>query len=154
MSHVRKQIRDAVKTAVTGLATTGANVYQGRNARLLAGNLPFLMIYVNGETVDYDDEGASMGPPSPARVIDLRIQAYTEAIDSLNEVPYDELDQVAAEVETAIYVDETFGGLAFRTEVGDSEISTDNEGEQQLAILDMGFNVSYRAVEGLPEVAV
>ena len=54
MAHVRKQIRDAIKTALTGLATTGANCYQSRVFPFESTKLPALLIYTKSETTDFD----------------------------------------------------------------------------------------------------
>ena len=45
MAHARKQIRDAAAAAVTGLATTGGNVFVGRATRVPASELPALLVY-------------------------------------------------------------------------------------------------------------
>ncbi len=54
MAHVRKQIRDAIVTAVTGLTTTGSNVFRSRIYPLESGKLPGLCVYTKSETVEFD----------------------------------------------------------------------------------------------------
>ena len=49
-NHVRRQIREQVGTVLTGLTTTGSNVYQSRVYPLEDGNLPGLVIYTKSET--------------------------------------------------------------------------------------------------------
>ena len=47
--HVRKQIRDAIVTLVTGLTTTGSNVFAGRTYALQDSELPALRVYTGDE---------------------------------------------------------------------------------------------------------
>lgn len=91
-SHIRKQVRDAVKTALTGLATTGPNVWSGRVAPLTSSERPGLMIFLNIE------DGASDAMGTMQRNGRLRIEGLAEGNDEL----IDTLDQIALEVETAI----------------------------------------------------
>ena len=50
MAHVRKQIREAVKTKVTGLTTTGNNVFETRIYNLKPSNLPAIIVSTPDET--------------------------------------------------------------------------------------------------------
>ena len=54
MAHVRQSIRDNAMTAVTGLSTTGSNVFRSRVYPLGTNKLPVLCDYSNGETVEYN----------------------------------------------------------------------------------------------------
>ena len=54
VDHIRKQIRDAVKTALTGLTTTGANVFSGRVSPLKESEVPGLLIFLNGDDATED----------------------------------------------------------------------------------------------------
>ena len=66
MAHIRQQIRDRVIADVTGLATTGANVYDSKLYTFTQGELPALAVYTQNETseistiapaVDFTSEG-------------------------------------------------------------------------------------------------
>ena len=54
MAHVRQSIRDNIVTAVTGLSTTGSNVFRSRVYPLGTNKLPALYVYSNAETVEYN----------------------------------------------------------------------------------------------------
>ena len=54
MAHVRQSIRDNAVTAVTGLSTTGSNVFRSRVYPLGTNKLSALCVYTNGETVEYN----------------------------------------------------------------------------------------------------
>lgn len=145
MAHVRKQIRDAVVTAVTGLVTTGSNVYKARDLPLHDADLPCLCVYGSTDTPSYED---SIMQNSIYRTIDIRIIGYTKGVS------LDTLDTIAEEVETAFYADYTFGGLAINAELGEQEISFEDETEKLIGIIEMSFLVTYRVAEGAPGTAI
>jgi hypothetical protein len=70
MAHVRKQIRDAVITSVTGLTTTGSNVFRSRIYPLEQTKLPGLCVFTRSETVEFDTLTISR---SVSRVLDVII---------------------------------------------------------------------------------
>ena len=45
--HVRQQIRERIATTITGLSTTGSNVFQSRVYPLDVDSLPALLVYHN-----------------------------------------------------------------------------------------------------------
>jgi len=57
-NHIRQQIRERAGTVLTGLTTTGSNVFQTRVYPLENTNLPALVIYTKDEkqTSNFDDE--------------------------------------------------------------------------------------------------
>ena len=54
MAHARQSIRDNVVTAVTGLSTTGTNVFRSRVYPLGENKLPALCIYTVAGEVEYN----------------------------------------------------------------------------------------------------
>ena len=60
MSHVRQQIREQVATTVTGLTTTGSNVFQSRVYPLQDANLPALLVYSINEDSNADVMGSTL----------------------------------------------------------------------------------------------
>ena len=67
MAHARQQIREAVLAAVTGLATTGANVFVNKITPQEAESLPNLLVYTNGEQSEAD----AMGGEPVAVTVDM-----------------------------------------------------------------------------------
>jgi len=60
MTHRAEQIMAAVETALSGLTTTGANVFRGReHAQHAAGNLPALLLQIQGDAPN--NEGQTVG---------------------------------------------------------------------------------------------
>ena len=54
MAHVRQQIRDQIVTALTGLTTTGSNVFRSRIFPLEQTKLPALCIFTKSEATEFD----------------------------------------------------------------------------------------------------
>ena len=93
--HVRKQLREAMATVVTGLTTTGARVFQSRFYPLQTNELPCLIITTDGDQV----ENLSIHRPvAQKRETNIRIDAYARANADLD----DTLDLICKEVEIAI----------------------------------------------------
>ena len=49
-NHIRQQIREYFGTTLTGLTTTGSNVYESRVYPIENAKLPALVIYTKSET--------------------------------------------------------------------------------------------------------
>jgi hypothetical protein len=90
--HARHQLREAVATAVTGLTTTGVNVFQSRVHPIDV--LPCLAIYVTSETAT----DATIDLASTERTIEVRIEGFAEQNSNLDDL----LDLMAKEVEVAL----------------------------------------------------
>lgn len=144
--HLREQIRSAIVTAVTGLTTTSTRVYTSPAGPLAAGSSPSLLVLTGVDTPAYDPGSRMGGPPAVERTLEVHVQGYASAADTL--------DDIAEEVETALYVDPTLGGLATGTRLGAQTIEFDTDGERVEAAVDMVFLVTYRAAEGAPGTAV
>ena len=148
VDHIRKQIRDAVKTALTGLTTTGANVFSGRVSPLKESEVPGLLIFLNGDDATED---ASMGGPTEMRSGTLRIEGVAKANDDLVDV----LDRIAAEVEVALFGNAAFLALLM-VEPGppSATILIDEpdpqSGVRRLGSIVIGFPIQYRTRLGDP----
>lgn len=144
MSHLRTQIRQRIVTNLTGLTTTGTNVYDTRVYPLASDKLPGLAIYTKAETTEYE----TMRPPRTLRkTITAVIEIYVKMTSTFDEV----LDTIAAEIEAALYSDLTQNGLAFDTKVLSFEADFGGDAEQPLGQGTMEVEVIYAATEGSPE---
>lgn len=110
--HVRQQVREAFAAQVTGLATTGARVFQSRIRNLSAADLPCLRIHTTQEVILDDDIFSTGGfetrPYMQHRTITVRCEALAKTGAGLADL----LNTICAEVETAISADPTLGGLS------------------------------------------
>ena len=146
MAHVRKQIRDAIVTALTGLTTTGSNVFRSRIYPLEQAKLPGICIFTRSEAVEFDTLTMAR---SINRVLDVQVEAYVSATANYDNT----LDQIAVEVEEALSADVTFGGLAKDTQVTAFEADFSGDGEQPVAVGRFTVTVQYRTAENDVETA-
>lgn len=99
--HIRRTLREAVATAVTGLATTSTRVYQSRMRPATDTVLPCLLVTVDGSELE---EGLQNVQQRNFAVV---VRGLAKAGATLD----DTLDQIALEVETAVESAGTFTGL-------------------------------------------
>ncbi len=147
MAHARKQIRDAISTVLTGLTTTGSNVFLSRLHVVDQGPFPCLLLYALKD----DALRVSLGSNrEQERKLELQVHAVVSATSTLD----DGLDQICLEVEKALAVDPTLGGLTAdlvlnNTLAGLNITATNPVGE---AVMD--FTATYFVRETDPGVLV
>ena len=145
-NHLRRQIREAVATAVTGLATTSTRVFQSRVYPLEANDLPCLMI----RTISESSEPATIhGPRELYRVLSVEIDAIAKAVADLD----DTLDQICKEVEIAMAADLTLGGKCKSVTLTNTTIELSGSSEVPTGRAAMTFDVDYYVLENAPDVA-
>lgn len=147
MAHVRKKIRDSVVTAVTGLTTTGANVYRTRVYPLASGKLPGLAVYTSSESSI--NETVTI-PRTKSRTLELVVEGYVSGTTNLDNT----LDTIAVEVEEALVADVTRGGLAKDTQLISTETELIGEGEKVAGLIRLTFEIMYSTLENDVETAV
>lgn len=147
MAHLRKQIREYFGTQLTGLTTTGSNVFQSRVYPMQAAKLPALLIYTTSES---SSETAFSNRRTQDRRVSVDVEGFVRAIANFD----DKLDLIAEEVETALLDDPTLGGLAINTELTSTEAQYSGEGEQPVGTIRLTFEVQYRTATGTPGTAV
>jgi hypothetical protein len=147
MAHVRQQIRERIATEVTGLTTTGSNVFQSRVYPLQASNLPGLLIYTTSETSEPLDMGRTsrlMG-----RSLSVNIDAYVKAVSNFD----DTVDTVCSEVEVALG-GSTINGLVKDIYIESTDIDYQSEGDQPLAVATMVWVCEYETAANAPDTAL
>lgn len=137
MAHHRKIIRDAVVTALTGLASTGSNVFATRRYPVAAAQLPALCVYTLSEDSKVDSMGTNR---SLERNLDLIIEAVTQVNDTLD----DTLDQICLEVEMALGIGLTIGGQVHNCNLASTRIAIRGDAETETGSAVMNFSVTYR----------
>ena len=149
MAHVRQTIREAVVDILTGLDTTGQNVFATRIAPVAEAQLPALCIYTLSET----SEVHSMGT---GRALYRELSLIVEGVAKVNETLDDTLDDIAAEVETAIGADGTLDveGV-YDTTLAATQIAIRGAGEasKDTGSAMMTFLVRYRTLLADPTTA-
>lgn len=140
--HVRKQIRDAVETALTGLATTGATVFTSRVYPIEADSLPCLAILTATETIALDEGTLE----APHRLLTVEVRGIAKATSALD----DTLDTIAKEVEVAMRSDITLGGLSAGLDLSSTEMELTAEGDQPHGQVSLFYIIQYRTPFGDP----
>ncbi len=146
-NHIRQQIREKFGTTLTGLTTTGSNVYESRVYPLENGSLPALIIYTKSET----SEPIVIGTQRlMSRELSVVVEGYAKATSNFD----DTIDTISKEVEAAIAADRTLDGLAKDTYLESTEIEFNSEGEKPLGYVSLTFLTNYYVKENAPDVAV
>mgnify|MGYP003133919975 FL=1 len=147
MAHVRKLIRDNITTTLTGLSTTGSNVFQTRFYPLAEAKLPALAIYTKSEASEY---GTLKVPRTQIRTLDVTVEAYVAANSNADNT----LDTIAVEIEEALATDLTRGGRAKETKVVSFDADFNGDGENPVGIGRFSIEVLYVTLENDVETAV
>jgi hypothetical protein len=146
-NHVRRQIREAVATAVTGLATTGARVFQSRVYPAQTSELPCLLIYTRSEV---SEPITIHAPKELQRRVQLEVVAIAKATADLD----DTLDGICKEVEIALA--EPVAGLAGLSKsiaLVSTEFDLQGVAEKPAGSATMVYAVDYFTFENAPDVA-
>lgn len=143
MTHIRKQIRDAIVDDVTGLATTASRVYRSRLYPLADTQLPGLCVYTGDEQVS---TRTITHPRTQERQVEVRVEVFVAAQQDYD----DEIDAIIEEVETAIGADPTRGGIAKDTTLSSIRTTMAADGEVPVCIAVMSYQVHYTAKENAP----
>ena len=142
--HAREQIRAAVATIVTGLATTGSRVYRSRVYPIATAELPGLCVYTLNEASQPE---IMRTPRRLVRELSIVVEVYARAADDVDGT----LDDIAAQVETAIGTDATLGGKVRRVHISQTEVMMSGDGDQPIAIARLTFTAEYATFENAPE---
>ena len=146
-NHVRQQIREKFGTTLTGLTTTGSNVFESRVYPLENASLPALIIYTKSET----SEPIVIGTQRlMSRELSVVVEGYAKATSNFD----DTIDTISKEVEEAIAADRTLDGLAKDCYLESTEIEFNGEGEKPLGYVSLTFLTNYYVKETNPDVAV
>ena len=146
-NHIRQQIREYFGTTLTGLSTTGSNVYESRIYPIENSKLPALVIYTKSET----SEPIVIGTDRVmSRELSVVVEGYAKATSDFD----DTVDTISKEVEEAIAADRTLDGKAKDTYLESTEIEFNGEGEKPLGYVSLTFLTNYYVKETNPDVAV
>ena len=146
-NHIRQQIRERAGTVLTGLTTTGTNVFETRIYPLSKTNLPALAIYTKNETSEPIVISTNR---LMSRELELIVEVYVKQTSNFD----DQVDKICKEVEVAISADTTLNGLAKDCFLQSTEIEYNTEGEQPLSYAVLTFLTNYYVQETAPDVAV
>lgn len=147
-NHLRRQIREAVATRLTGLSTTGASVHQSRVYAVQDSELPCLLVFTRSESIG---ETTIHAPKVVSRVLTLEIVAIAKANDALD----DTLDQICKEVEVALANPVTaLEPLAESIGLVSTEYELSGAGEKPTGQATLLYEINYFTAENAPDVAL
>ena len=142
--HVAEQIVAAAKTALTGLATTGANVFDSRVYPIQDAELPGLL-------VDQGEESAAISSMGNSRINERLLDLVVIAKVKQNASYRTLVNTIRKEVETKL--DLGFAPAKYvRPKSFELELSGD--AEKPVASGTMIFEVLYYTAQGAPDVAL
>lgn len=148
--HVRQQIRSAIITQVTGLTTTGINVFEHRVYPLAEDDLPAIVVSTTSEGSSMATIGGMGTVASLQRNLAISVEGYVKATSDVAQT----LDTIAEEIEVALGDDETLGGLVESIELSGTTIEITAEGDQPVGVVKMDYDVVYRTTTGNPSTAL
>ena len=146
--HVRKRIRDDIKTTITGLTTTGSSVFVARTTELITTDYPALLIDI------FTEESAAESIDEPRNLV-RSLEQTIFAVEEHGTGFENTLDTICKEVEAAIAADTTLGGLAKDARLTSTtlEMKRDVEepilaiGTQNVGVMTMVWTVEYSTPE-------
>jgi hypothetical protein len=143
--HVKKQLRDALVTRLTGLATTGARVHRYRaNPLQSISELPALVVQTPSDSAVLDTIHTA---PLYERRVEVTVLAYASANATLD----DTLDLISKDVEVALGSVLTFGSIGLQVFYDGSETDI-IEGERNVGELSMRFHATMFHEAAAPDV--
>lgn len=147
-NHLRRQIREAIATAVTGLATTSTRVFQSRVYPLERGtDLPGLLVFSLAET---SERRTAPAPGIMERVLRVQIVAVARSLADLD----DTLDGICKEVEIALAMPcSALAGIAKTITLTSTDIEMQGTSDRPVGQAAMTYEVVYLAAENAPDVA-
>ena len=146
-NHLRRQIRERAATTLTGLTTTGSNVFQSRVYPMESAGLPGLCIYTTEETVEMQSMG---GTRHVSRDLTLIVEGYATASANVD----DTLDQIGKEIEVAMSGDITLNDLAQDSYLSSVEITLSGDGSTGIGKITHSYIVVYQNAENAPDSAL
>lgn len=149
MAHLRQQIREQISTTLTGLTTTGSNVFQSRIYNVEQSLLPCLLVYTTDESVIIP--ATTIGT---IRNIERDLTVIVEGLAQGTTNIDDTIDTISKEVEVAMQADIKVNSLAVDSYLISTLIEHDGEGKQHFARVKLSYRVEYRNAENDPETAV
>ncbi len=144
-NHIRRQLREAVATAITGLTATGSRVFQSRAYPLQVSDLPCLVVTADGDSIEQE---TIHRPYVQARQVQLRIEGYAVGTVDLD----DTLDGICKEIEVA--VDNATLSMVDDIGFAGTQLDTSVVGQQPVGKLTMIYRITVRTMSNSPDVAI
>jgi hypothetical protein len=149
-NHVRQQVREALATLLTGLATSASRVYQSRILPLEDSEMPALLIATNEEEIEAMSVNAN---PLLERSLNIAVTAVAKASANLD----DTLDVSIKEVEMAINASvlaNTLNGLVKDMTLQNIQVEMNAEADKPIGWAVMTFKATYYTQAAAPDISI
>ena len=143
-NHLRRQIRERIVTDVTGLSTTGSNVFEGRVYPVEKSKLPCLLVYDSEEEIE-------AGTRTMLAILTVTIEGYAQGGDGATVL--DTLVGIQKEVQIAMAGDVSINSLAGDSVPISADISLSGEGSKPSGSNRITYRVRYGYTENAPDAA-
>ena len=147
-NHLRRQIRERIATDVTGLSTTGSNVFQSRAYPIEESKLPCLLVFDSEESVEIRSMGAIRGISSE---LTINIEGYCQGGDGATVM--NTLAAIQKEVQIAVQADIDINSLARDSYLTSADASVNAEATKPTGSVRMTYLVIYQYMENAPDTA-
>ena len=147
-NHLRRQIRERIATDVTGLSTTGSNVFQSRAYPIEESKLPCLLVFDSEESVEIRSMGAIRGISSELTV---NIEGYCQGPDGSSVM--NTLAAIQKEVQIAMQADININSLARDSYLTSADASVNAEATKPTGSVRLSYLVIYQYMENAPDTA-
>lgn len=141
--HLHRQIREAAAATLTGLATSGANVYANRLYSIPQANLPALRISLDDESVEIQTVHS---PHVQSRALTLSVECCAIAGDTVD----DTCDQMAKEVEIALAAGLSVAGRTLTPLLAATRYD-DQAGGYDQAIKRLDYRLEFETLNNAPD---
>jgi len=147
-NHLRRQIRERIATDVTGLSTTGSNVFQSRAYPVEESKLPCLLVFDSEESVEIRSMGAIRGISSE---LTINIEGYCQGGDGATVM--NTLAAIQKEVQIAVQADIDINSLARDSYLTSADASVNAEATKPTGSVRITYLVIYQYMENAPDTA-
>lgn len=130
MTHIRTQIRHGLVGLLTDETAAGVNVHAARPRPNPEGDLPVIFVSAISERSERVTDNSEL-----TRYPAIRVTGFVSAnVDTADDVA----DALALQIEIAVAADPTVNGLAFDTELIETELEFES-GEQDMAAIELTY---------------
>ncbi len=134
MANNRSDIRAALKLMLSGQTSAGTNIFVERPVRWRS-KLPAILIYTPEESATPENLQGSRY----YRTLTLNIEAQVELTDEVE----DSVDSLLAEIEDIIIADKSLMGSVISSQLTNSAIRVDNNGETDIGVGVLTYECKY-----------
>lgn len=148
LPHIRKQLRDAMVSALMPINEFNGRIFPARVYPLAKEEVPAVIIYTEVENLQIPTRQHQQ-PSIVARNVQIEVYVFARAENIL-----DELDALSLKVEEAAFKDYTLGGIANNLILMDTNCIINSKTDTATGAIRMLFVASVMSREGQPNKSI